>query len=412
MWETVFDRMVSRLILNGQLRVTYPDGRMATFGPGGTLKAGIEIRDTAVLRGLCTRPDLTLGEAYMDQKVIVENDDVEALIRLIQRNWRSEAMPPWVRMFNRARLYLGTWIQRNTPDAARSNVAHHYDLSNDLYRLFLDSDMQYSCAYFTDPAMTLEAAQQAKKAHIAAKLRVEPGMRVLDIGCGWGGMAITLARDFGARVTGVTLSRNQLELARSRAADAGLSEVIDFRLLDYRELNESFDRIVSVGMLEHVGLPHYDEYFEKVADLLASDGIALIHSIGRTGPPMAQAEWINKYIFPGGYVPSLSKLAGPIERSGLWNCDTEVLRLHYAMTLRRWLARFDANLDEVRKTHDDRFVRMWRYYLIVCILAFEEQKQAVFQFQLAHQRDAVPLTRDYLYARRPAHIQQRSEAAE
>ena len=410
MWETVFEKMVSRLVQNGSLRVTYPSGRIRRYGPGNGLSAGVHIKDTATLRGLCLRPDLTLGEAYMDERVIIEDNDIDSLIRLVLRNRYADAFPLWVRLFDRARFHLGNWIQRNTPDRARANVAHHYDLSNDLYRLFLDEDMQYSCAYFSDPAMTLEQAQAAKKAHIAAKLRIEPGMHVLDIGCGWGGMAITLAKDYGARVTGVTLSQNQLALAQQRVTDLGLERMVDFRLLDYRLLNEPFDRIVSVGMLEHVGLPHYGDYFGKVAELLSPDGIALIHTIGLTRPPMAQSEWITKYIFPGGYVPSLSELAGPIERSGLWNADTEVLRLHYAYTLRHWLQRFDARLDEVKKMNDARFIRMWRYYLTVCYLAFEEQKQAVFQFQLAHKRDAVPITRDYLY--RAAHQGQHTQAAE
>ena len=397
MWQTIFEKMVSRLIQNGELRVTYPDGQTRSFGPGGALTAAIRIKDKSLFKGLCTHPDLALGEAYMDERLTIENNDIEGLIKLVLRNAYTSVLPPWVQFADRTRFALGRWIQRNTPELARSNVSHHYDLSNDFYRLFLDEDMQYSCAYFTDPAMSLEEAQIAKKNHIAQKLHIEPGMRVLDIGCGWGGMAITLARDYGARVTGVTLSREQLALARERAAEQGLSDVIDFRLIDYREINEPFDRIVSVGMLEHVGLPHYAEYFDKVSDLLSPDGIALIHTIGRSGPPMAESEWITKYIFPGGYVPSLSELAPPIEKSGLWNADLEVLRLHYAMTLRHWLQRFDDNIDKVRETHDDRFIRMWRYYLTVCFLAFEEQKQAVFQFQLTHRRDAVPITRDYLY---------------
>jgi cyclopropane-fatty-acyl-phospholipid synthase len=407
MWGTVFDNMVTRLIRSGTLRVTFPDGSIRTYGSGDGLSAAVRIHDPAVIRGLCLKPDLTLGEAYMDERLTIEDNDIDGLVRLVLRNRYTNVLPAWVRLMNGARLALGRFIQRNTPESARANVAHHYDLSNDLYRLFLDKDMQYSCAYFVDPGVSLEEAQRAKKAHIAAKLRIEPGMRVLDIGCGWGGMALTLARDYGAHVTGVTLSEQQLGLARSRAAEAGLEDQIDFRLLDYRLLNETFDRIVSVGMLEHVGLPHYGEYFSKVADLLDPDGIALIHTIGRTGPPMAQSEWITKYIFPGGYVPALSELAPAIESSGLWNADMETLRLHYAYTLRHWLARFDTAINEIRATYDDRFIRMFRYYLTVCALAFEEQEQGVFQFQLSHKRDAVPLTRDYLY---PTSLPQRRAA--
>lgn len=397
MWETVFDKMVSRLILTGRLRVTFPTGETRAYGSGEGLRAALRIADNATLRALCLKPELALGEGYMDGRIVVGDDDLEGLLVLLLRNRREEALPLWVRVADSWRYRLRAWISHNTPRRARANVAHHYDLSNDLYRMFLDGDMQYSCAYFSDPEMTLEAAQEAKKAHIAAKLRIEPGMRVLDIGCGWGGMAMTLARDHGAHVTGVTLSENQLSLARSRARAAGLERDIEFRLLDYRALNEPFDRIVSVGMLEHVGTPHYGEYFAKVAELLAPDGVALIHTIGRTGPPLGQSEWINKYIFPGGYVPSLSQLARPIEDSGLWALDLEVWRLHYAKTLRHWLARFESHRDDIAKTHDARFIRMWRYYLTACYLAFEEQRQAVFQFQLGHRRDAVPLTRDYLY---------------
>ena len=383
MWESIFNRMVTRLIRIGDLRITYPDGNVRTFGDGTGEAVALILKDQSTLRGLTLRPDLTMGEGYMNGRILVEGDDLEGLVRLLLRNRREEAFPLWVRLMNRSRLYLGGWLMRNTPIRARENVAHHYDLSDDLYRLFLDRDMQYSCAYFADPRMSLDQAQAAKKARIAAKLRIEPGMHVLDIGCGWGGMALTLARDHGARVTGVTLSQNQCATAMARVREAGLQDRVSIRLIDYRQLPGQFDRIVSVGMLEHVGAGQFDEYFGKLADLLAPDGVSLIHTIGRTGVPMAQSEWINRYIFPGGYVPSLSELAGPIERSGLWNCDVEVWRLHYAMTLRHWLARFDAHLDEVRKRYDDRFIRMWRYYLTICALAFEEQAQAVIDFGLA-----------------------------
>lgn len=397
MWHHTLDRLLRRMVRDGTLRVTYPNGETRSYGAGGGMAAGVHIRDRGILRGLCLRPDLTLGTGYMDGRVTFENDDIDGVIRLVLRNRYADVRPAAARVLDGLRLRFGRWLQRNTPARARANVAHHYDLSNDLYAMFLDEDMQYSCAYFRDPAMTLDAAQAAKKAHIAAKLRLAPDMRVLDIGCGWGGMAITLARDFGAKVTGVTLSENQLALARARVAAAGLGGRVDLRLADYRLLEERFDRIVSVGMLEHVGLPHYPDYFDKIGALLVPGGVALIHTIGRTGPPRAQSQWINRYIFPGGHVPALSELAPAIESSGLWTCDIEVLRTHYALTLRHWLKRFDDHRAEVLALYDDRFVRMWRYYLTVCYLAFEEQHQAVYQFQLSHNRDAVPLTRDYLY---------------
>jgi cyclopropane-fatty-acyl-phospholipid synthase len=398
MWKSVFDKMLTRLIVSGNLEIAYPDGETRTYGTPNGKNAALSIIDPAALRALCLQPDPAFGEAYMDGDLIVQDDDLDTLMQIIIENRREGVFPPWVRAYNATRFQLRSWLQRNTATSARANIAHHYDISDDLYALFLDSDMQYSCGYFPDPTMSLEDAQTAKKHHIARKLRVEPGMRVLDIGCGWGGMALTLATDFGAHVTGVTLSENQLATARARAATAGLQGQTDFRLLDYRALEGQYDRIVSVGMLEHVGLPHYDEYFAKLSDLLDADGVALIHTIGRNCPPMAQSKWINKYIFPGGYVPSLSELAVSIENSGLWNTDVEIWRLHYAMTIRHWRTRFEANLDVVRKTYDDRFIRMWRYYLTACIHAFEIQHQAVYHFQLAHKRDAVPITRDYLYA--------------
>lgn len=399
MWQTIFDRMASRLIQTGRLTVTMPQGDRRSYGPGGALEAEVAISDTATLRALCLSPELALGEGYMDGRITIAGNDIETLLRLVMSNWQAEVMPLWVRGTMRARFLARAAVMRNTANSARANVAHHYDISDDLYRLFLDRDMQYSCAYFAQPDMSLDAAQEAKKAHIAAKLQIEPGMRVLDIGCGWGGMALTLARDHGAHVTGVTLSRNQLATAQARARDEGLQDRVDFRLLDYRELDETFDRIVSVGMLEHVGVPHYGEYFERVGNLLAPDGVALIHSIGRSAPPTVQSRWLDRYIFPGGYVPSLSELAVPVENAGLWQLDIEILRLHYAMTLRHWLTRFDAHSDQVRQMYDDRFIRMWRYYLISSMLTFEVGMLAVFHLQLGHQRDAVPLTRDYLYRR-------------
>ena len=401
MWQRAFETMLERLIRAGGLRVTMPDGRTRTFGAGAPPDAAIAIRDAATVRALVLEPELALGEAYVDGRLTIEGDDIEGLIRLLVRNRRSGGMPGWVKAVDRARFGLKRAFGRNGRAASRANVAHHYDLSNDLYRLFLDADMQYSCAYFTDPAMSLEDAQAAKKAHIAAKLCLAPGMRVLDIGCGWGGMAITLARDHGARVTGVTLSQRQLELGRERVRAAGLEDRVDLRLQDYRDLEGPFDAVVSVGMLEHVGLAHLPTYFDKVAHLLAPGGVALIHTIAITAPPGPKSKWLDRYIFPGGYIPALSELAPAMEASGLWTTDIEIWRLHYAMTLRHWLARFDAAREEVLAAFDERFVRMWRYYLVICIVSFEENLQGVAQIQLAHRADAVPLTRDYLHAHAP-----------
>jgi cyclopropane-fatty-acyl-phospholipid synthase len=303
---------------------------------------------------------------------------------------------PWLKRWRKA--VLRRVQQANHRAAARRNVAHHYDISNDLYRRFLDADMQYSCAYFPRAGMTLEEAQAAKKAHIAAKLDLAPGMRVLDIGSGWGGMALSLAAEHGAQVTGVTLSTEQLALARERAAKAGLAERVRFELKDYRDLNEPFDRVVSVGMLEHVGAPNLRAYFQTVRRLLADDGVALVHTISRMTPPSLTNGFTRKYIFPGGYVPSLSELTTAVEDAGLWIADLEILRIHYAETLRHWRARFMADL-EIPDLYDARFRRMWEYYLASAELGFRYGTQMVAQLQLCKRVDALPITRDYIHER-------------
>ncbi|MGR3662889.1 MAG: class I SAM-dependent methyltransferase [Paracoccaceae bacterium] len=288
--------------------------------------------------------------------------------------------------------------QYNPVGKAQSNVAHHYDLSGELYDLFLDTDRQYSCGYFKGPDVSLEQAQIDKKAHIAHKLLIEPGMRVLDIGCGWGGMGLTLAQDFGAEVVGVTLSTEQYAVAVARAKEAGLSERVNFRLMDYRHVEGTFDRIVSVGMFEHVGAPHFREYFHHIGGLLAPDGIALIHTIGRAVQKANTSPWVEKYIFPGGYVPPLSEMMAAIEDEKLITTDVEIWRLHYAYTLRHWHDRFVANRDKAVALYDERFYRMWRYYLVAAEMSFRLGIQDVFQVQLVHRQEAVPLTRDYLYS--------------
>ncbi|WP_240453825.1 SAM-dependent methyltransferase [Chachezhania antarctica] len=403
MWETLFHRMAKRLLVTGTLKITYPDGTTKTYGDGTAPRAAMAVRDKAALKAIYVNPEMGFGEGYMEGTVTT--DDLLGLMQLIQRNYKTETMPGFAKFVYKARYYVRDFAMRNNADTSKNNVAHHYDISDDLYRLFLDEDMQYSCAYFASPEMSLEEAQAAKKAHIGRKLCIEPGMRVLDIGCGWGGLSMTLARDFGAQVTGVTLSENQFATAQQRVKEAGLTDRIELRLQDYRTITDPFDRIVSVGMLEHVGSPHFADYFSKVGELLSPDGLALIHTIGRSSPPVPQSPWLNKYIFPGGYVPSLSELAVPIENAWMYLNDIEILRLHYAMTLRHWLARFEDNLDTVRAMHDDRFIRMWRFYLIACIMTFEEQELGVFQIQLSHKNNVVPITRDYLYDSPRAHQQ-------
>lgn len=397
MWENILHRMLEQLVQDGELQVNYPSGRVGRYGCQGDLSANVRLASDAIVRRLCVSPVMGLGEGYMNGDVDVSDQDLLGFLSLLSRNRMKGQMPRWYRTGMAVKTGLRSWLQRNDPRKSKSNVAHHYDISDDLYRLFLDEDMQYSCAYFTDPAMSLEAAQTAKKQHIGRKLMIRPGDRVLDIGCGWGGLALTLARDFGAHVTGVTLSENQLNTAKARARAAGLQDQTDFRLLDYRKLDEGFDRVVSVGMLEHVGLPHFSEYFGTINQLLAPDGLAMVHTIGSLSPPMATSSWLDKYIFPGGYIPSLSDLSPAIEQSGLWMADVEILRGHYGRTIHHWRDRFEAELPTVRKMYDERFVRMWRFYLVACEATFEEAYQGVFQIQLSKKQYAVPVTRDYLY---------------
>jgi cyclopropane-fatty-acyl-phospholipid synthase len=398
MWTAALDRMLTASIKTGTLDLTFPDGTERRYGDGTGENVTVRLSDTDLPRRLILNPDLAVGEAYTDGTLTIENDDVHGLLALAMRNDARANGLAIQRALNVMRHLARRWRQFNPATRARRNVAHHYDLSGELYDLFLDRDRQYSCAYFTDPGMSLDDAQEAKKRHIARKLRIEPGMRVLDIGCGWGGMGLTLARDFGARVVGVTLSEEQHRIARARAGEAGLSDRVDFRLMDYRDVTETFDRIVSVGMFEHVGVPHYREYFGNVRERLDPSGIALIHTIGRMEPPGITSPWIDRYIFPGGYCPSLSEMASAIENEALYLTDLEVWRLHYAETLRHWHDRFMANVDRARDLYDERFCRMWRFYLVSSEQAFRHNRQCVFQAQLAHDQAAVPLTRDYLYS--------------
>ena len=397
MWERLLDQMLQSLIREGRLRLTWPDGSARVYGTGGE-EIAIELRDAGLPRRIVLNPELGVGEAYMDGTLTIEGDDLHGFLGLILRNRGEGATGLPIKVNHALRKVIRKAQQTNPIGRAQQNVAHHYDLSGALYDLFLDEDKQYSCAYFRSPDDTLEQAQAQKKAHIADKLLIEPGMRVLDIGCGWGGMGLTLARDYGAEVLGVTLSEEQHKIATARAEEAGLSDKVDFRLTDYREVTGQFDRIVSVGMFEHVGVPHYREYFSHVRDKLTEDGVALIHTIGRVDPPGTTSPWVQKYIFPGGYVPAMSEVLAAVEKEWLWTTDVEVWRLHYAETLRHWHDRFKAREDEARALYDERFCRMWRFYLVGSEMSFRANNQTVFQFQLARRQDAVPLTRDYLYS--------------
>ena len=381
-------------IRKGDLTVILPGGRTLRLGDGAGPPVKVRLRDGLTMARLAANPSLALGEAYMDGGVILETGDVHQFLDLVGANFanrpRLKRAGPLTRLLKDLRQHL------NDRTAARRNVHHHYDLSVDLYRLFLDEDLQYSCAYFADPAMSLEDAQAAKKRHLAAKLLVEPGQRVLDIGCGWGGLGLTLAGDYAAEVLGVTLADEQLALARQRAKDRGLEDRARFSLTDYRDVAGPFDRIVSVGMFEHVGRPSYQAYFDTIARLLTDDGVALVHSIGRSEGPNTTQPWVAKYIFPGGYIPALSEVLPAVERSGLIVTDVEILRLHYAETLRHWRERFAAARPEVGRLYDERFCRMWEFYLAASEVSFRHSGHMVFQLQLAKRIAAVPLTRDYI----------------
>jgi cyclopropane-fatty-acyl-phospholipid synthase len=400
MMQFALDLFLRRFITVGRLTVRWPDGRTQTYtGPQGSgAEAGVVLLDRYTVRRLVLNPELGFGEAYMEGGLGPLGGSIHDVLAVLLANVRANPnglLIPWLR--RTAARMSRPLDQFNAVGRARRNVAHHYDLNGRLYGLFLDRDREYSCAYFPKGTETLEQAQAAKKRHIAAKLCLDrPGLSVLDIGCGWGGMALTLARDYGARVTGITLSTEQLSEARARAKAEGLADRVSFELLDYRVMDQRFDRIVSVGMFEHVGVVHYRTFFDTVARCLAPDGVALLHSIGQWDGPGTNNPWIRRYIFPGAYCPALSEVMPAIERSGLLTTDIEVLRLHYAETLRHWRRRFAANRDMIASLYDERFCRMFEFYLSSVELAFRYGSLTVFQIQLAHRQTAVPLTRDYI----------------
>ena len=393
------DRFLSRSILKGNLSITASDGKTYRYGDGTGDPVHAHLTDAATENLLLLDPALRLGECYMQGSLKMLEGTIYDFLKVTLSN-----MPGSVETKNSfAKLALsmrnfGALVGRgNNFMRARRNVQHHYDLSGALYDLFLDDDRQYSCAYFPTPDTSLEDAQFAKKRHIAAKLNFNrPDLSTLDIGCGWGGMGLYLASTFGAKVTGVTLSDEQLAIAKKRAVANGLSGRADFLLKDYRHLDRKFDRIVSVGMFEHVGKKGFNEYFEKAAALLNDDGVMLMHTIGQASPPSATNPFIEKYIFPGGYIPSMSEVLPAIERSGLMLTDIEILRYHYAETLKHWRARFVAHWDDAARLYDQEFCRMWEFYLASSEAAFRFLDLNVFQFQLVKRRDALPMTRDYM----------------
>jgi cyclopropane-fatty-acyl-phospholipid synthase len=393
--DRLLQLLLGHFIRRGQLRLTTSRGTVLTFGDGTGKPVAIRFTTRATEWGIVTDPELKFGEAYMDGTMVVEQGTIADVLKVVMRQQQDEP-PKWARLQGWVRFLRRRWAQFNSRRRSRQNVAHHYDLDGQLYSLFLDADRQYSCAYFEYPDQSLDDAQLAKKRHLAAKLLLDPGQHVLDIGCGWGGLALYLAELTGASVTGVTLSQEQFGIATSRAAEKNLSGKAQFRLQDYRDIDERFDRIVSVGMFEHVGVNHYNTFFQKCASMLKDDGVMVLHSIGRSEGPGVTNPWISKYIFPGGYIPAVSEVMQAIQRSGLLITDLEILRLHYAETLKAWRERFLAHRDEVERIYDRRFVRMWEFYLACSEMAFREQNLMVMQYQLAKRQDVVPMTRDYI----------------
>ena len=392
----ILQSLFSGFLRHGALGVVTAGGRRLQFGAGEP-DVVIRFHDRLAEWQLVLNPDLRLGELYMDGRLTLEKGDVADLLALLMRNLSAQGPRGLVRAARFFRWMTRRFAQFNPAARSKAHVAHHYDLSGKLYELFLDADRQYSCAYFSAPGETLEEAQIGKKRHIAAKLNLDrPNLKVLDIGCGWGGLGLDLARDATAQVLGITLSEEQIAVARARAEKARLADRCRFELVDYRALTGRYDRIVSVGMFEHVGAPYYPAFFAKVRELLADDGVMLLHSIGRLDGPGSTNPWIAKYIFPGGYVPALSEVAAVVEKSGLIITDVEVLRLHYAETLRHWRARFAAHRAEAAALYDERFCRMWEFYLAGSEMAFRHDGEVVFQIQLARRPEALPLTRDYM----------------
>ena len=399
----LIDLFLARRVTRGQLTVIHADGTRVAHGSPDPAFRDVAIRftDRGAANYIVRNPGLGAAEAYMDGRLVIEAGDIRDLVELLTGNdpWEAGANALVPSRGRRALQAVTHRIGRvNMARRSKRNVAHHYDLSDRLYDLFLDADRQYSCAYFTDPDNSLEQAQHDKKAHIAAKLALEPGMRVLDIGCGWGGMALYLHAKTGADVLGVTLSEEQIRVARRRAEEAGVADKVRFELIDYRHVAGRFDRIVSVGMFEHVGPAHYRTFFAKCRDLLTDDGVMLLHTIGRMGAPGVTDDFTMKYIFPGGYNPALSEIARGYEGLRMFPTDIEVLRLHYGWTLDAWYARTVAAKDQIVALYDERFFRMWQFYLAGAGAAFRHGGLVNYQLQFARDRRVLPVTRDYMIA--------------
>ncbi len=392
----LLNAMLEKFVQTGAIRIIDADNKRYEYEGAAGPEVTLRFTDKNLARRLALNPELRAGEAYVDGTMIIEEGSIRDFLMIFALNRTNLRSQPLQKTIRRIYKRLRRFHQRNSIIRAQENVAHHYDLSNDLYRLFLDDDLHYSCAYFSSPEDSLETAQQNKIRHIASKLALKPGQKVLDIGSGWGGMAMYLAEHAQVEVLGVTLSKEQQSLATERAKQRGLQDKVRFELMDYRDVTGPFDRIVSIGMFEHVGMAYHREYFTKIDSLLADDGVALVHSIGRKGGPGLTNPWIRKYIFPGGHTPALSETCTAVEQAGLWITDMEILRLHYADTLVEWEKRLQENRTKIAGLLDERFCRMWEFYLIISEFSFRYGKHMVFQLQLTKNVDATPVTRDYM----------------
>ena len=401
----LLSHMLKGFVQTGTLNVFDVDGKHHVFSGRQGPEVTFRLHDKALYTKLFFNPEMGAGEGYMNGTLTFEDCSLEDFLGFFSINRLALGSYPLQAFLRKISRKFRSLQQYNPVGKAQENVAHHYDLSNDFYKLFLDEDMQYSCAYFKHEKETLEQAQLNKKRHLASKLLIEPGQRILDIGSGWGGLALYIATLADVEVVGVTLSKEQYDLSVQRAKTLGLNDRVQFKLQDYRQVEGTFDRIVSVGMFEHVGVQHYGEFFRKIYDLLTDSGVGLIHSIGHMSPPGTASPWLRKYIFPGAYSPAMSEVFTALELNSLWATDIEILRVHYANTLREWHNRFESNRDKIASMYDERFCRMWEFYLVSVGMMFRTGSQMVFQLQVAKQRDASPLTRDYIGRQESVYIE-------
>tara|TARA_Y100000590_G_scaffold451233_1_gene592295 strand:- start:378 stop:1562 length:1185 start_codon:yes stop_codon:yes gene_type:complete len=390
-------RVLKKIKFKGRLEIIDSKGNKFNFGEGADFSK-IRLTNKSIENKLFRNPSLYLGEGYMNKEIIIEEGSLDSFLRIITGSYedyiKNNSVFKWYESIS---SFFKPFQQINRLVQSKNNVAHHYDLNEEMYKLFLDKDMQYSCAYFHNPNISLDQAQLDKKKHIIEKLQIKENMSILDIGCGWGGMAIQIAKDTGAKVKGITLSENQYATANKRAQEEGLNEKVTFALQDYRHENNLYDRIVSVGMFEHVGVSYFPNFFSKTYELLKESGIFLLHTIGQRTKPTATSPWIRKYIFPGGYIPSLSEIIKITEKQNIIITDIEVLRLHYAYTLEQWYRNTMKNKESIIKMFDDRFLRMWEFYLLISKYSFVNMGNVVFQIQIAKNINNLPLTRNYIY---------------